>query len=188
MNPGFYTSYGSLRTSPFFIRQTKALSVIWRTRFLPEFSHNWKLWLPRASHSVQKAQFPPRKICVSEYQFSCFTDTLSCLPISSGRNVLKLIVEVDMSLQKLKEEQCNSTHFKKATFTLQIHLIRRLFSSCVFQAKGRCNQNITVKVTGKREECNSPSSHCPPPCNRESCHRSTGRSRSVSSFSLASCW
>lgn len=34
----------------------------------------------------------------------------------------------------------------------------------------------------------SPSSHCPPPCSMGSYHRSTGRSRSVSSSSLASCW
>lgn len=33
-----------------------------------------------------------------------------------------------------------------------------------------------------------PSSHSLPPCSKESCHRSTDRSHSVSSSSLASCW
>lgn len=31
INPGFYTSYGSLRAAPFFIQRSKALSVIWRS-------------------------------------------------------------------------------------------------------------------------------------------------------------
>lgn len=31
INPGFYTSYGSLRAAPFFTHWSKALSVIWRT-------------------------------------------------------------------------------------------------------------------------------------------------------------